>query len=181
MEDQNIYQIEFSRKLNELGFTIHEGFENTFRLNLNENDLKVIGVKLIGSEPINERIHGTKNGTPIKAIGYFKFKLPHEENEPNFYIFAFTGMSDNKIEFVIISFTELKNRLNQRKCNTGAYQDKELQLWLLPDGYVFETTNIGAEGDWWFVGGRMAIGTPKDFTQFLNQWHLLEKCLKLND
>lgn len=173
MEVEKIYKEILLSKLIEIGFKIRKENDNTFRLNLNEDDLNGVAIKLIASEPINERIHGTKNGTLIKAIGYFKFKLPYEENEPNFYIFAFTGMSDNKTEFVIIPFTELMNRLSQRKCITGEHQDIELQLWLLPDGFVFETTNIGAEGDWWFIGGRMAIGTQKDFTQFLNQWQTL--------
>ena len=175
MEVDKIYKERLKSKLIELGFTIYEEGNNTFRLNLNEHNLNGILVKLITSEPINDRIHGTKNGTPIKAIGYFKFKLPHEENESDFCIFAFTSMSDNKIEFVIISSTELKNKLKQRKRITGEYQDKELQLWLLPDGFVFETTNIGAEGDWWFVGGRMAKDTNMDYTPFLNQWKLLKK------
>jgi hypothetical protein len=171
MEDQNNYQIEFSRKLNELGFAIHEGFDNTFRLNLNEHNQKGIAVKLITSEAINERIHGTKNGTPIKAIGYFRFKLPNEDNEPNFYIFAFSNTIDNKVEFVIVPTYELKNRLNQRKCNTDKDQETELKFWLLPpENYLFETTYFGGEGEWWFLAGRMAKNTFWDYSKFLNHW-----------
>ncbi|MDD2307704.1 MAG: hypothetical protein PHP53_23575 [Prolixibacteraceae bacterium] len=174
MEDQNIYQIEFSKKLNELGFAVHEGFDNTFRLNLNEDDLKGIAVKLITSEPINERIHGTKNNTEIKAIGYFRFNLSPESIELNFYLFAFNNAIDDKVEFVIVPTYELRNRLNQRKCNTDMDQDMEVKFWLLPpENYLFETTYFGGEGEWWFIGGRMGKNTNMDFTQFLNQWQTL--------
>jgi hypothetical protein len=71
----------------------------------------------------------------------------------------------------MIPFSELKSRLNQRKCITGKDQETEMRLWLLPDGYVFDTTNFGAEGEWWFVGGRMAKNTHLDYTEFLNRWN----------
>ena len=173
MEDQNIYLIEFITKLNELGFAIHEESDSTFRLNLNEVDLNSVTVKLIVSETINERIHGTKNNTSITAIGYFKFKFQHKNSEQDFYIFAFTNKSNNKIEFVIVPSTELEDRLYKRKCITNMNQETELKFWVLPDNMVFDTTNLGAEGEWYFIGGRMAENTHLDYSQFLNEWIIL--------
>lgn len=175
MEVINIYQKEFRRKLLELGFIIREVSENTFRLDLNKDRLNTITAKLIGSKPIIEKLHGSKNNIEIKAIGYFKFKLPPENNEPNFYIFAFGNPVDNKIEFVIVSFTELRNRLNQRKCITDKDHETELKLWLLPDYDLFDTTNFGAEGEWYFIGGKLAQNTNWDYTSFLNGWDLLHQ------
>ena len=174
MDTQYIYYKErFRSKLNVLGFKIQDEGDNTFRLNLDEDGLKIITAKLIGSEPINERKHGTKNNTEIKAIGYFKFKLSPKGLEPNFYLFAFNNFLDNRVEFIIVSFTELKNKLNHRKCITGNDQETELLLWLMPDGNVFEATNFGAEGEWFFLAGGMAQNTHWDFTKFRNAWDVL--------
>ena len=168
MECQNVYTIEFSRKLNELGFSTHDESDNTFRLNLNKDDINSVMVKLVVSESINERIHGTKNNTPITAIGYFRFEWQKDECEPDFYIFAFTNKSNNKIEFLIIPFTELENRLNKRKCITDVNQEIELKFWLLPNKMVFDTTNLGAEGEWYFIGGKMAENTHLDYSHTIS-------------
>lgn len=172
MDTQYIYYKErFISKLILLGFKIQDEGDNTFRLNLDEDGLKIITAKLIGSEPINERKHGTKNNTEIKSIGYFKFKLSPECIEPTFYIFAFSNISDNKVEFIIVPCNELRNRLNQRKCITDKDQETELKFWLLPpENDLFETTFLGAEGEWYFIAGRMAENTVLDYTKFLNGW-----------
>ena len=173
MKIPNIYQKELKRNLAEHGFTIHEELDNTFNLNLNEVNSREIKIRLIVSEPIIEKLHGSKNNSEIKAIGYFRFKLSLEGIEPYFYIFAFSNNPDDKVEFVIIPCSELKKRFSSRKYITKNDYEIELRLWLMPDGYVFETTNFGAEGEYWFIGGRMADGTQWDYSEFLNNWNQL--------
>jgi hypothetical protein len=47
----------------------------------------------------------------------------------------------------------------------------------MPDGCLYETSNISVEGEWFWlskgVNGRMADGESNDFTQFLNNWDAL--------
>ena len=178
--NDDIFRNALEDGLKEHGFYYKSDVDNIYSIAHKNKPDQITTVRLIGSEPIIEKVHGSKNNTEIKAIGYFRFNLS-QGIDPNFYIFAFINNPDKKVEFVIVPCNELKNRITSRKCITYNDQGTEMRFWLLPDSYIFETTNIGAESDWWFVGGRMAIGTQKDFTQFLNQWHVLEKCLKIND
>ena len=173
METPNIYLEKYISKVVELGYTIRQERDNTFRLNLNEVNSRDIKIRLIVSEPI-ERRHGSANNTEIKAIGYFKYKILPEDREPDFYVFSFNNKSDNRIEFVIIPFNELKNRLDLSDCVMQNLQETELILWLLPDDYLFEATQISIEGDWWFIAGRMAKNTHWDYTSFLNRWEVLQ-------
>ena len=173
----NIDKEKFISKVAELGYTILQERDNTFSLNLNEVNSREIKIRLIISEPVIERIHGSHNGNKIQAIGYFKLKLPKKFNEPNIYIFAFSNTPDNKVEFVIIPFSELISRLNARNRIVNSDREIEIVFWLMPDSSLYETTNIGAEGEWYFMskgkGGRMADETEWDYTTFLNNWDQL--------
>lgn len=173
MEPQKIYKERFISKLVELGFKIQDEGDNTFRLNLNKDGLNPITVKLIASEPISKRKHGSKNDIKIQAIGYFRFILSTECKEPNFYTFAFSNSTDRKIEFAIIQYEDLKNRLNARKRITRNNEESELKFWMMPERMVLETSCMGCEGEFWLVGGRMAENTDRDYTQYLNHWEQL--------
>lgn len=168
----NDFSIAFENTLAEQGFTFQVDPDNIYSISQVDKPDRKVTAKLICSEPINEKLHGTKNDTEIKAIGYFRFKLSPESTEPNFYFFAFNNNQDNKTEFVIIPNEELKNRLSQRKRITDN-QKTELILWLMPGGYVFDATNIGAEAEWYFIAGRMAVNTIGDYTIFLNHWGII--------
>lgn len=158
----------FEITLAEHGFSYQHDADNMYSIARNNEPDQITKAQLIGSKSIIDRIHGTKNNTDIKAIGYFQFRLPADGKEPSFYIFAFSNRSDNRVEFVIVPFIELKNRLKQRNCITPNNKKTELLLWLLPDGRIFEATYLGAEGEWYFIGGRMAENTVWDYTIFRN-------------
>ena len=138
MKILNIYQKVLRRNLAEHGFTIHEQYDNTFSLNLNEVSSKEIKIRLIVSEPAIERIHGSKNNTEIKAIGFFKFRFSPEGLEPNFYVFAFNNTIENKVEFIIIPYGELISRLNARKRIINDHQEIDIVFWLMPDKCLFD-------------------------------------------
>jgi len=163
----------FEKELVEYDFISYYIKNHTYTICPKTKPDRIIAVKLIVTEPVNERMYGTKSNTPITAIGYFRFKFLLEEHAPDFYIFTFDNLSKDKIEFVIVPIRELKDRLNHRTNITAENEEKELLLWLLPDGYVFEATNFGAEGEWWFLAGRMAESTIWDYTSFLNRWDKL--------
>jgi hypothetical protein len=173
--NDNIFGKALENGLKDRGFYHKHGANNIYSIASNNKPDRITTAKLIGSEPIIEKLHGSKNNTEIKAIGYFKFKLSPEGNDPNFYIFAFSNNPDKKVEFVIVPCNELKNRITSRKCNTDKDQETELQLWLLPP-YIFETTHFGGEGEWWFLAGRMAKNTIWDYTSFLNGWNRIITC-----
>ena len=135
---------------------------------------RIITARLIGSEPIDERIHGSKNNTNIKAIGYFTFNWSPQDYNPNFYVFAFCNITETKVEFALVPYTELKKRLASRKSFTINDHWEELQFWLMPpENYLVETTNIGAEGEFWLACGSMSKYMQWDYTSFLNDWNCL--------
>lgn len=173
--NDEIFTKTFEDTLDEHGNSYQQYADNIYSIKPNNKPHQITTAKLIASEPIIEKLHGSINDTEIKAIGYFRFYLTHENLKPNIYIFTLFNPTDNKVEFVMIPFSELKSRLNQRKCITDKDQETEMRLWLLLEGYVFDTTNFGAEGEWWFVGGRMARNTHLDYTSFLNNWNCLVK------
>lgn len=116
----------------------------------------------IHSLPVEPNKYGSKNDIPVKAIGVFKFNVEILA-EYEFINLSFTNNVDKRKEEVIVPYVEFKERMNQNDTNSNNI----LVLWLLPDNTVFNVTNIGAEGEWWFIVGRMGIGTKMDFTQFL--------------
>ena len=118
----------------------------------------------INSIPVEPNNYGSKNNIPVKAIGVFKFNIEILA-EYEFISLSFTNKVDNRTEEVIVPYVEFKERMNQNNTNSN----KLLVLWLMPDYTVFNVTDIGAEGEWWFIGGRMGIGTKMDFTQFLKK------------
>lgn len=166
----NDFRSAFETTLDEQGLTFQVDADNTYLIACSNKPDRITTAKLICSEPINERKHGTKNNTEIKAIGYFLFNFSLGAMLPDFYSFAFFNAIDNKVDFVIIPTVELRNRLGQRKCITDKNQHPGLKFWLLPDNMLFETSNFGAEGEWWFIAGRMAKNTSWDYTMFLNDW-----------
>jgi hypothetical protein len=117
----------------------------------------------------DKRKYGSHNDTPIKSIGVFSFKQSSPKANPDFYIFPF----DNS--FVIIPVDILHSRIS--RLNHGHLNGDKIQLvlWLLLDGHLFDATNIGVEGDWYFMGGGMARGTDMDYTSYLDNWDLLTK------
>ena len=169
--NDDIFRKALEDSLKEHGLSYQIDADNIYSIASKNKHDRLTTAKLIGSEPILEKLHGSKSNTEIKAIGYFRFELSPEGIEPNFYIFAFSNTADNKVEFVIVPTDELINRLNQRKCITDKDQETELLLWLLPDALIFEVTFFGGEGLWWFIDGRMAKNTIWDYTIFRNHWN----------
>jgi len=170
--NNEIFRKTFEDTLDEQGYSYQYYADNIYFIAPNNIPDRITTAKLICSDPIIEKLHGSKNDNEIKTIGYFRFKFPIEGKVQDFYIFAFNNNHDKKVEFVIIPCSELKNRIALRKCITTNNQDIELRFWLLPEGNVFDTTNFGAEGEWYFIAGRMAKNTILDYSEFLNKWEL---------
>jgi hypothetical protein len=100
----------------------------------------------INSIPFEQNKYGSKNNIPIKAIGVFEFYI---ENLPESQLISLTFQNkvDNQIEELVLPFDEFKERFNRNESKNL------LVLWLMPDDQLYDVTNIGAEGEWFFVGG----------------------------
>jgi hypothetical protein len=170
----NIYMAAFKETLEKFGFNIQDEKNDILRLNLNGDHSKTLTAQLIVSEPIDESIHGSHNGNEIQAIGYFKFRLPPPGvSEQDFFIFGFQNQPNDRVEFIIIQTDKFIRRLQSKNRTKKEDQVIELQFWLMEDNYVFETNGISAEGEWWFINGRMAEQTEWDYSKFLNNWEIL--------
>ena len=103
----------------------------------------------------------------------FDFKIA-QDSQTELYIFSFPNQIDNRTEYVIIPHNELFNRISLQNRYPITGNHVSLIFWLMPNNHLFDTTNIGTEGEWFFIGGGMAEGTEMDYSQFLNNWDLLK-------
>jgi hypothetical protein len=92
-----------------------------------------------------------------------------------FTFFAFPV--NNEVEFVCVSDEVLRSRFQKlNRIQTGR-KKAELTLWLMPDGCLYDCTNISAEGEWYHlssgVDGRTADDSEWDYTKYLNNWQEL--------
>ena len=115
----------------------------------------------VDSLTVDRKKHGSKNNTPIQAIGVFDLKRI-EFAETEIICFQFPNLIHYRIEEVKIPVKELKRKLSVRNHQITDF----LVLWLFSDGHVFNATNIGIEGEWYFIAGGMAKNTELDFTEF---------------
>ena len=67
-------------------------------------------VRLIQSLPVNEQVHGSKNGNQIVAIGLFKYKFLASGLESDILVFAFPNPVKNQAEFLILPTLEFWRR-----------------------------------------------------------------------
>ena len=118
----------------------------------------------IQSLPVNRRLHGSKNRTPIRAIGVFELNITEVRDDESI-TFTFPNLPAKRTEKVIVPVAELKARLS----DPDSGMPKTLILWLMPDGKLYNATDIGIEGEWFFIGGGFAANTKFDFTEFLQE------------
>lgn len=170
-------RFDFEKKLLELGlsYTINnEGFYTILNQMCSGNH---IVLRLIFSKPINKQVSGSKNGTEVQAIGRFKFKLPSSGLEPDILVFAFQNPVKNQDEFLIVPTLEFWRRHVENNSKSVRRKGVEMVFWLMQDGFVYDTTNISVEAEWYFLSkgasGRLADRTVLDYSQYWNGWRRL--------
>jgi hypothetical protein len=167
----------FEKKLKELGFSYKSITAGSYIMYKNNDTDRTINIQLILSEPIEVVIHGSRNNNKIQAISLFNLRFPTEVQEQEFLILAFPNTSNHGFEFIIIPKRELIKRLNRENRISSKNQEVEIIFWFMPDGFLYDCTNISIEGEWYFMslgfGGRMADQTIWDYTEFLNDWNRL--------
>jgi hypothetical protein len=171
--ERNAYRIAFNKALIEHGLTVYFEWDNHFLFIQNGNSAKIVSVQLISSVKINPLIHGSRYGIEIEAVGCFNFYIHKWTDKINYYIFAFYNNTKG-VEFVIIPENDLRSRFQLQNRIPLKRKKVELKFWLMPDQSLYDTTNVSAEEEWYYlskgVNGRMTDGTYLDYVQYLNNW-----------
>ncbi len=158
--------------LNERGYTFtFEGNDDFYMIQKNRES-RHISFQLVISGKTVIKTHGSHNGNKMDGIGVFQFDLIKDYPIPDYYIFGLENRVSGSAEYMIVSYSELVDRLSKRSL---LKENKVgMWLWLMPDRSVFETTLIGFEAEWWHINGRMAEGGGMDYSQCLNNWYLFD-------
>jgi hypothetical protein len=173
---QQYYKFKLWEKLKEADITFKH--ENAATL-LIENPCKISGkttAHIVYSNTVKPFSVQSSQNIEILSTGLFALETSSLLFRPDFYIFVF-GEKLDAIHFVVIPYTEFIQKLETQ--NRYPIFDKKLKLrfWLLPGNRLFETIDIGAEGEWYFLtgNGAMASETAMDFSGFLNCWEKLKQ------
>ena len=160
-------------KLKERNLTVFASRNNHYILIEGENINRIAGVELICLIRVKSEVPRSRNNDMTNGIGHFKFAIPKWEDKINFYLFAFLSAGNN-VEFVIVPDAVLRSRFQKLNCIPARPKKAELTLQLMPDGRVFDKTNISFEGEWYWhsegSGGRMADDSDWDYSAYLNNW-----------
>jgi hypothetical protein len=169
----------FKEKLNEIGFSYRNLSNKYYKLHLEKDISHTIKVLFLGSEIVDKKIHGSRNGNVIQSIGYFTIKSFPKVTDVDYLIMAFQDTFKIDIEYIIVPPGELI----RRRENMFGYQPKrsrrrkELLFWLMPDRKLYETSGISPEAEWYYlsrgINGRMADKSDWCYTSFLNNWDQL--------
>ena len=169
----------FEKKLKELGFSFQVIPYDFYILSPLNDVEKTIKIQLIYSEAADKRKYGSHNNNEIESIGLYKFKLNPSESQSDFIAFAFLNSIKHQIEFIIVPTELLKHRLiNGTRLRSENHLFK-IVFWFMPDGFVYNCSDIGIEGEWYFMSkgknGRMADRTEWNYTEYLNRWDRLKR------
>jgi hypothetical protein len=171
-------KIEFEKKLKEHGFSYQWHSEDFYILSRSDDEGHKIKVQLISAEPTLEVLPMSHNGNKLQAIGSFKLNFMNKAKTSDIYIFAFKNTINLSVEFIVISSNEFKRRLKESYRISGDNQVLNMVFWLLADGNLYETTDVGIEWEWYFLSkgknGRVIDHTDLDYTEFLNNWEMLK-------
>ena len=169
----------FEKKLKELGFSFQVIPYDFYILSPLNDVEKTIKIQLIYSEAADKRKYGSHNNNEIESIGLYKFKLNPSESQSDFIVFAFRNSKKERIEFVIIPTDELNQRLTKEYRTTNGTHKHKIVFWLMPDNCLYECTNLGIEGEWFYMSkgqnSRLADQTEWNYTEYLNRWDRLKR------
>jgi len=133
----------------------------------NQEKTKALPIKVIS--PI--KYFPGKKLTPygIEIACLFHIQAVELQTKP-LLIFNFQNETSGKTEFIIVKTTDLIKKfaeLSKLPNSNGSYK---MMIYALSDNLILDATDISAEGEWYFVGGRMGENTKWDLSQFLNRW-----------
>jgi len=165
---------DFENKLIKLGLSYQCNTDGQYVLYKKNVLNSILNAQLICSEPLDESKLGSRNGNVIQSIGRFKLRFQMELRVQDFIILAFQNTNKHCVDFIIIPTIELMKRLNKENRITTDTQEIEMVFWLMLDNQLYETTDMGVEGEWYYLSkgmnGRMADDSSRDYSKFLNDW-----------
>lgn len=85
-------------------------------------------------------------------------------------IFNFQNETSGKTEFIIVETTDLIKKFAEMSKLPNSDGNYKMIIYAVSDNLILDATEISAEGEWYFVGGRMGENTKWDFSQYLNRW-----------
>ncbi len=159
--------------LKDKGFTFTFEVNDDFYMIQKNRESRHISFQLVISGKTTIKTHGSHNGNKTDGIGVFMFDFFTGKPLPDYFIFGFENWVKGIAEFVAVSYSDLLDRLTKRSLLNE--NKVEMWLWLMPDNYVYETTNINFQSEWYFLSKRnsgscMADNTEMDYSFCLNNW-----------
>ncbi|HDR51581.1 MAG TPA: hypothetical protein ENN90_08170 [Mariniphaga anaerophila] len=173
---QHHYKFKLWEKLREKGLeTTHPQNATLFFKGLGENASEKTA-HVLYSKTVKPFSDQGSQQIEILSTGIFTLETSALLFRPDFYIFIF-GQHTDSIHFIVIPRSDFIKKLEQGKKYPVFDKKLKLRFWLLPGNRLLETSDVDAEGEWYFLsgGGSMTEGTGMDFTPFLDQWNLLTK------
>ena len=115
--------------------------------------------------------HHVVLGNQIMAQGWWSLRKRDLENSrADFWVFVVPSVSEQKDCFIIIPPRELLHRLKPIR---GHMEDRiDLYLWSTKQGRCWETRDLPRAFDRAIDNGTYS-NPPRDFSTFLNAWHLV--------
>jgi hypothetical protein len=164
----------FEEELRNQGFLFQETSDRYYSITPRNRIVLPTKVQLVVSKPINPIYHGSQNGNELDGIGFFLFSL-NTEPPPDFMVFSFQHVVNDKTEYMIIPTQELRRRLKKNLIRYRNGEHLEFRLWLM-DGHLYQSNNLSVESEWYYLskgkGGRMIDSTIWNYTSFWNNWVL---------
>jgi hypothetical protein len=165
---------DFVKQFSDLGCSLTSNYNDLYILHLYSDVSDIIKIQLNCSDSVDERKYGSQNGNIIEALGLFKFKYNPATRELNFIVFGFLNSIKQRTEYIIIPTDELYRRLTNDYGFLKRNHTYKLIFWLMSDGFLYNCSDIGLEGEWYFLSkglnGRLIDETGWNYTAFLNGW-----------
>lgn len=173
---QQYYKFRLWEKLNEAGIKNTQPGDSTLLIEKPGKTSGKTTAHVLYSKAVKPFSQQSSQNIEILSTGLFALETSALLLKPDFYLFVF-GEDFESIHFIVISYAEFIQKLEAQ--NRYPVFDKKLKLrfWLLPGNRLVDTTDIGAEGEWYFLSGNgaMAKDTAMDYSEYLNNWEKLKQ------
>jgi hypothetical protein len=170
---------EFEKELSKQGFTFNSITYDHYILSSKDDPAKTTAVRFNCSEPVDYVKYDSHNDNEVEAIGVFRFNFDENTRNSDFLIFVFCDSMNISQYYVIIPVKEFIHRLDKEESSIHTNHGYFVVYWLMPDGCLYDCTDISVEGEWFFlskgINGRMVDGSIWDYTEYLYAWNKLKR------
>jgi len=168
---------DFEKELLKLGLYCEPIEGNTFIIKTSKGNTNPIRALCIGSDEVDEKTYGSRNGNLIQGIGLFKLSSLFELNENDVIILIFNNIFKQTNEYIIIPKGDLRKKIESYRGHISRRKSIILLFWLMPEDSLYEVEGLSFEGEWFFLSkgknGRLADRTEWCFKIYHNNWSQL--------